>query len=637
MPKNELELKTIEQLRGYHFIIPSYQRGYRWKKEQVEALIQDIEEFQEKKNKSEKEFYCLQPIVVKRRTQKGKKLGGCDLNGKIVGGSIKLEEQNDQFVEYKYDVENQGFFEHNCFEVIDGQQRLTTIFLILKHLENKPPFELGYDTRTATTKVLNDQEKASDDQIDEWHIKKAKETIQFAFPAPKNDAAQYWQKTLLGRTKVIWYEPEGLAEGDKDSIEVFQRLNVGKIPLTNSELIRALFILETKGKPPAELNEYKIASEWDFIEQQLHNDEFWCFCNLGDPFEKKEYSNRIEFLFNLVEKRFGDFKDSHKTYSTFAMYSDWLSEKPKNPREDIPVDVEHLWQEIKNLYYRFHEWFIDDNLYHLIGFIRLNHWKSLTELLKDADDQKQSKLQRDMLILAKEKVKLEEMNNWCYGENSTQIQNALLLFNLFSYQKEGRRFPWHRYLLKSDGGHRTWSLEHINAQNQQELEGAKWLDWAKKTTKQVEEDLYLKDSKELLEELKKELEGLDNYTPDSELPKKRFSEVLNKLQGDIQDHEHYIENLALLDRDDNSSLNNSIFSQKRKKIRGFCKGSNHFIPLTTRDVFMKVYSEGKVSMDKWEVSDCTSYYKAIAEVFNKNLPDLTISTKLPKRGDENNE
>ena len=67
-------------LFGKHFIIPSYQRGYKWEWQEVTDLLSDIWEFQE--NAENGEFYCLQPIVLS----------------------------------------NNG---DNTFDVIDGQQRLT--------------------------------------------------------------------------------------------------------------------------------------------------------------------------------------------------------------------------------------------------------------------------------------------------------------------------------------------------------------------------------------------------------------------------------------------------------------------------------------------------------------------------------
>ena len=87
--ENNLTLKTVNELCLSKFYIPSYQRGYRWNKYEVLDLLNDIAEFQPRLvgDTDEKTWYCLQPVVVK------------DNNG--------------------------------VFEVIDGQQRLTTIYLLL--------------------------------------------------------------------------------------------------------------------------------------------------------------------------------------------------------------------------------------------------------------------------------------------------------------------------------------------------------------------------------------------------------------------------------------------------------------------------------------------------------------------------
>lgn len=62
--KSKISLKTINELLNKNFFIPSYQRGYRWKKRQVKELLDDIWEFINRK-KEEDEFYCLQPVVIK--------------------------------------------------------------------------------------------------------------------------------------------------------------------------------------------------------------------------------------------------------------------------------------------------------------------------------------------------------------------------------------------------------------------------------------------------------------------------------------------------------------------------------------------------------------------------------------------
>ncbi|MFR7818353.1 MAG: DUF262 domain-containing protein [Clostridium sp.] len=50
------------------FFVPSYQRGYRWTNVQVEELLEDLFDFAESK-RDDNDYYCLQPIIVKKKRQ----------------------------------------------------------------------------------------------------------------------------------------------------------------------------------------------------------------------------------------------------------------------------------------------------------------------------------------------------------------------------------------------------------------------------------------------------------------------------------------------------------------------------------------------------------------------------------------
>ncbi len=130
MTDTKLELRLVGNISG-DFFIADYQRGYRWK-EEVEMLLNDISEVEEGKN------YCLQPIVVKRVGDK--------------------------------------------FELIDGQQRLTTLYLIQKFIQKYQPelpinYTLSYETRTNSKEFLEnlDFTTFSDNpkNIDEYFIYEA--------------------------------------------------------------------------------------------------------------------------------------------------------------------------------------------------------------------------------------------------------------------------------------------------------------------------------------------------------------------------------------------------------------------------------------------------------------------------------
>jgi uncharacterized protein with ParB-like and HNH nuclease domain len=278
MSDNKLVLKSIYHLLEHKFFVPSYQRGYRWSKNQVTQLLDDIWGFANKENKTSDEFYCLQPIVVRSRTE-------------------------------------------NEWEVIDGQQRLTTVKIIIKYLADnhlkrplreafkKEEFSISYETRPESESFLNNIKKDYS-SIDFYHMWVAyKTTVDWFLHKDYNDCDKFI-RTLLAKedkdnpVKVIWYEINDLDE--TDAIDVFTRLNIGKIPLTNSELIKALFLGTANPNNRSQVansQQIKIAAEWDTIEATLQDKSFWYFLydknNTNLPQHK--YDTRIEYIFDLYK------------------------------------------------------------------------------------------------------------------------------------------------------------------------------------------------------------------------------------------------------------------------------------------------------------------------------------------------
>lgn len=257
MKNINLEPKLVGDLEGY-FYIPAFQRGYRWKDE-VKLMLDDIDEVPEGQN------YSLQPIVVKRL--------------------------------------NDGEF-----ELIDGQQRLTTIFMILRYIKNFLPFNeikfsIDYETRVNSKTFLESIDFKNVDvpvtNIDEYFFVEAAKTIVKWFDSQENktQAAVDISTKLNKKVRVIWYEVDFKA----DSVSLFTRLNIGRIPLTNSELVKALFLSRNNGID--DVMQVEIATQWDIIEKELHNESFWYFITNKNP---KNYPTRIELIFDLMADKHND-------------------------------------------------------------------------------------------------------------------------------------------------------------------------------------------------------------------------------------------------------------------------------------------------------------------------------------------
>ncbi|NCA22178.1 MAG: DUF262 domain-containing protein, partial [Crocinitomicaceae bacterium] len=359
MGNTKISIKPVNELLKSNFFIPSYQRGYRWTNQQVKDLLNDINEFSPKEipNSNEKTWYCLQPIVVKQKSE-------------------------------------------NEWHVIDGQQRLTTIYLILYYLNQRYTeegqtklFELEYETREGSSNYLKKElgEKEEDDtNIDYFHISTAYKTIKDWFKDYKVEKS--FEPKFYDFTKVIWYE----TSKDEDSIDIFTRINSGKIPLTNAELIKALFLRKTnftendneKGNDKVRLKQIEISSEWDRIEYALQDETFWYFINKSE----NNSATRIEFIFNLmykvaqeedkeveerkqyairtneqIEERRKEHlsileKFGNDEFSTFRFFY----EKFKNKSKD---EISHNWQEIKTFFQILEEWYNDRYLYHKVGYL----------------------------------------------------------------------------------------------------------------------------------------------------------------------------------------------------------------------------------------------------------------------------
>ena len=323
---NTLELKSVAELQNLAFYIPDYQRGYRWTRRQVEDLLNDIFEFSQKENAG---IYCLQPLVVIKKSS---------------------EEQLLDRVHAAKDLDEVKRILNGQWEVVDGQQRLTTIRLILEVL-NCPCYDITYQTRENSAEFLNTittkGEKDAKTNIDFYRIYEAYKKIDEWLKEIDGKQKERFQNVLLNQVKFIWYETQ---ENPK---EVFTRLNIGKISLTNAELIKALLLnksnFDRRDDDKIRLWQQGIAMEWDVIEYALQSNEFWLFLNApGD-----ERPTRIDYVFDMICRcdMLGckDEKDTSDEFRTFRYFYHYLAVQ-KQKEISLAQAVRTIWEKVREIF-----------------------------------------------------------------------------------------------------------------------------------------------------------------------------------------------------------------------------------------------------------------------------------------------
>lgn len=569
-----LEEKKVCEITG-NFKIEAYQRGYRWGKDEVEYLLEDIIEIPDGQK------YCLQPVVVKN-----------------VDG---------------------------VYELIDGQQRMTTLYLIMKYLNaymDDIKYSIEYTTRIGSKDLLEGIDKidlsAPSNNIDELFIKKSYTIIKEWFNAEKSKMISFASK-LQKYVTIIWYE----VDEDEDSVSIFTRLNIGKINLTNAELVKALFLSQGKkdsegryaGNPYGieDKKQHEIALGWDSMEKDLHDEKFWTFITNK---KSDDYPIRMELLFDMIEMK----PSNESNFYTFNKFY----ERFKN--SDNRYDT---WELIKRYMQQLKEWYNDLDLFHHIGFLVATGTsvKSLLDIAMSTDNPiKKSDFRLKVLDMIRnrmvfkvgeEEIDYAELN---YEKHPEFIQNVLLLFNVETIRQKGDeniRFPFDRY--KNEG---TWSLEHIHAQNSESLKtNQEWLEWLEIHKKSLEGFNVGPEEKEQIDAVVSTMNIVINHINEKGYKgsiRDEFNAVAPAVikilsDGDDKSQMHTLSNMALLTVGENAALNNSTFDVKRMKIIAMDK-DGEYIPTCTRNVFMKYYSSSDTKLHFWSEEDRKGYISAMNSV-----------------------
>lgn len=638
-----------ELLDGRYLYIPSYQRGYRWTEKQVGDLLRDLLCFandfaNEGKEKKQEQFYCLQPVIARPITD---------------------EEKLKSIFETEY---NDSIMEHGVWEIIDGQQRLTTIFLLYKYLldqkgwdaetlkeeeDGKELYHICYATREGSSKYLEElsmktfRDSNEDDiveNVDFFHMANAFKYIgEWIKTEGKNINVRYqlggsldnirtsffkllngMSDTKGGSVQVLWYE---IAETkEKNNIKEFQKINTGKIRLTDAELIKGLFLLKknfTSGDKYIKQSE--LALEWEFIENTLHANNFWYFL------QKKsiDMPNRIDLLFNLIYKKniikevpedewdnkikeIDELLSDTRQSEIFRFYYNRFEGKMG---EELQHEVASAWNEVMELFRTLDDWFCSPATYNFIGLLSqcgedlcrlVLHFEYMPETSYRVDFENYLK-QRISHHLRGAKIDKERkaiLNT--YKEHDT-IYKLLLTLNIHLLNEQNQKLESESDVYKFPFdvlSTQNWDIEHVDSFHTNNLKRDKDKeDWIK--TAMDDRLGYLKDEEKGLIQQKLEENALDDAI---NILKKNAQEV----EAD-EEIKNTIGNLTLLDAATNRSYGNSLFCTKRRIIIERIK-QGVFVPVATQYIFAKFFDPKGTNRSLWTRDDMEAYHKYIYDV-----------------------
>ncbi len=601
---SEVKTLKVDELANKKFFIPSYQRGYRWNEVQINDLLNDIDNFNPENNS----WYCLQPLAVR----------------KMEGDDSRLKEKD----------------KRDWYEVIDGQQRLTTIYIILKLLDlrdsQKTPFVIQYESRQKSKSFLEGicessvARTAEDDNIDYYFMDIAKTTIDIWKAGKSEECLSLFVRKLSENCRVIWYEAQ-----EESAYEVFKRLNSGKISLSNAELVKALVlnIDNFSGVEGIErqLRQSERADEWNRIEQMLHEDSFWYFIN-PEPEDPRYDATRMDFLLETIlrcekdasgEKKYD--VDKELSMNNYFVFSEFVKKyKTRQGQKDEWEKIQHYFRIMKG-------WYDNRQLYHYVGYLMNQKGKNKEDALCDllANGEKRGK--KEFLLYLKfkcaetlfgDKGKTVQFQDLEYGKNNDTIHNILLLFNLATTQNqisEVSRYPFERHFQAAK---KKWSLEHIHAQNEKKIS------WDEEQFKCIKD--YLR--KLHREDVDKFVEFLDrNEIHDGDgLNDKLYKVIMGAFMGfevkedksDVDapfisdfEKDDRLTNMALLQGDKNAAFNNKTYPEKREILAKYENAENvtAFVPVCTRNAFFKHYAPTSDAPYVWDRQAGREYVNVIVK------------------------
>ena len=602
-------VENIFKKRIYN--IPEYQRGYKWSEEDVNALLNDINNFQIDE-KDESKFYCLQNITIKKQKNS-----------------------------------------ENIYEVIDGQQRLTTLSILLSYLgetkllEEDDKYKIQYYIREESQSFLyqllqetdkdylNDKLEYIDDfdkdydSQDVFHFCLAKHTIIKFFGNDDNKKENFKNK-LLKNVKLIVNDVN-----DVKGETIFKNLNSNKVALEYYDLIRAIFITRVK----KEGNDIDLAEKRIKIGIDIDNmNIWWSDENIKEYFKMFSNENNISMLYDLYWKCCKE--DANKNKAELNNDNKSNNEALFKYLDSLSNNSEEVLKKVVRFHNTMADWYEDKEIYHLLGFIG-KHIKKI-EIEKKEDNK--TKYNEDNIIYIwkkwennttresfkkalKDIIKnnlikaedsnndnnklyenylnsIEDINNYRYYRKDDTIKLLVLMDIIKILQNTNHKLPANYFSANDE------DIEHIFSKtpnNETTIEDA--IENIELIVDLVNDDSYKNELNEYkigLEEEKKIKEEKTTLYSIGKLEK--YREVIKEVP-----YVHSIGNLVLLDSSTNKSYGNASYIDKRRIIIELYESGDKYIRNHTSSIFSKNVNEWTIDNIKNTAEDIR---KEIEKFFN---------------------
>lgn len=566
----------INEIGNTLFNIPYYQRGYRWTGDEAKKLLEDLYEFSRSKDDS----YCLQPIVL---------------------------QEMDANQEFK-----------NVYRVVDGQQRLTTIAIMLIIINGEKDWDIYYeDVKKRLSELLDNSQVDSSPTINDHFRNEVRKTISEYDNDKLHSIMELFSQDSCKSVFFLKYIIPTSVDDSNLGEDEFLRLNDGKTPLTASELIRAKYMVSTSGLSEHERSE--ISKEWELIENTLRQDKFWVMFNSAGL---EHTPTRIDLLFAIV---------LNVKLENASIYPRLIFETLENPNKTY--DLGKVWKDLLNCFWWMQSCYADIELFHYLCWIRLftdyqistiyNDWK------KDTRPQAFKNNIKSIIRHELEKIEFEKVD---YSYNKDILRSFFVFLNSLDCINLHERFRFDFYKNES------WDIEHIDSRTPNALakdnERKSWLYYSYLEMNDIQkeevsealknvglDEPFLKKRKDEIEEGKEgKVEPYDSIIIEDY--EKRTEIVLKVINRDLSDsekiqNENGLGNLALLNMHINRSYKNAIFPAKRRILKAFVSDGSCYVPPCTSRAFMKFYTDTASKNLFWLKKDYDCYYSAMKGLFDK--------------------